>query len=393
MLSRKWFVRCLYLFVGVLLIANLLPYRPVSAQSSGVRAPYRGMWLTEQELANLPTSGAAWNALVDAANQSGGSPNLEDQNSDNDIYVLAKALVYARTGESRYRGEVVSALQQVMETENGGRTLALGRNLVSYVIAADLINLPQDGSVDGAFRAWLRGVVNEPLDGRTLINTHEERPNNWGTHAGASRVAVSLYMGDTADVARAADVFHGWLGNRSVYSDFQYGELDWQCSESAPVGINPRGCTKNGVNIDGAQPEEMRRGGEFRNPPDYTGYAWEALQGAIVQAMLLDRAGYPVFEWQDRALLRAYQYVYRIGWEPEGDDEWQVWLVNYAYGANYATCSAGRGKNMAWTDWTHQMRSRAAFQADVAPQLVGNNRIFLPVISKPVPPPKRGGGC
>jgi hypothetical protein len=58
-------------------------------------------------------------------------------------------------------------------------------------------------------------------DGRTLISTHEQRPNNWGTHAGASRVAASAHIGDDADVARAAAVFKGFLGDRASYAGFK----------------------------------------------------------------------------------------------------------------------------------------------------------------------------
>jgi hypothetical protein len=67
--------------------------------------------------------------------------------------VLAKALVYARTGDSKYRTEVISALQAAINTENGGRTLALSGNLVSNVIATDLVNLPAaNPSFDQTFR-------------------------------------------------------------------------------------------------------------------------------------------------------------------------------------------------------------------------------------------------
>ncbi len=187
-----------------------------------------------------------------------------------------------------------------------------------------------------------------------MIVTHEERPNNWGTHAGASRAAAAIYLWDMAELARTAQVFKGWLGDREAYSGFEYGSKSWQCDQSRPVGINPKGCTKDGVTIDGAQPEEMRRGGDFTWPPEETGYAWEALQGAMVQAAILHRAGYDAWEWQDRALLRAVEFLYAVGWEPEGDDQWQPWLINQAYDTEFPTVSPARtGKNIGFTDWTH----------------------------------------
>ncbi|MCI0398635.1 MAG: alginate lyase family protein [Chloroflexi bacterium] len=321
-----------------------------------VQEPAIGIWISREELALLPTSGPAWDNLKAAADQDPGRPDISDRDDLTDIYVLAKALVYARTGEAHYREEVIAAIQEAMGTEEGGETLALGRNLVAYVIAADLVNLPAaNPEVDEAFRTWLRQVLTEPMDDdRSLQETHELRPNNWGTHAGASRAAIALYLGDTAELERTAQVFKGWLGDRSAYDGFDYGRQDWQADPDNPVGINPPGATKEGHDIGGALPEEMRRSGRFRWPPRKTGYPWEGLQGTVVLAEILSRAGYPAWEWEDQALLRAVQFLHDIGWPAEGDDQWQVWLINHAYGADFpATTPTRPGKNMGWTDWTH----------------------------------------
>jgi hypothetical protein len=128
------------------------------------------------------------------------------------------------------------------------------------VIAADLVGLHSyDAGKDEQFRSWLAAVRTETLDGKTLISTDEDRPNNWGTHAGASRVAVDLYLGDKADLVRAAQVFKGWLGDRSAYAGFTYGDTAWQADPSKPVGINPKGATKRGHTIDGVLPDDQRR--------------------------------------------------------------------------------------------------------------------------------------
>jgi hypothetical protein len=222
------------------------------------------------------------------------------------------------------------------------------------VIAADLVNLPAEEDEDRRFRSWLRQVLTDPLDGSTLIATHETRPNNWGTHAGASRVGVALYLGDNEELERAAKVFKGWLGDRDAYTGFDYGKLYWQADPDNPVGINSTGTTKEGFSIDGALPEEMRRGGKFHWPPRETGYAWEAMQGALVEAELLYRAGYDAWQWEDKALLRAAKFLNMIDWQPEGDDEWLPWLINHAYGTDFPAKTPARpGKNMGWTDWTH----------------------------------------
>lgn len=322
-------------------------------QSSAVE-PYLGMWLTREELGRLPTSGPGWESLKAAAESDPGRPDLSEINQKNNVLVLAKALVYARTGEALYREEVSDNLMEAIGTEQGGSTLALGRNLVAYVVAADLINLPADAEKDRLFREWLRRMVDEPLDGNTLQTTHETRPNNWGTHAGASRAAIAIYLGDAEELERTARIFKGYLGDRDVYDGFEFGKLWWQDDRKKPVAINPVGATKEGISIDGALPEEMRRGGKFKWPPKETGYPWGALQGALVQAELLHRAGYLAWEWEDRALLRAAQFLYDIGWEPAGDDAWLPWMINYAYGTDFpAAVQAPPGKNMAWTDWTH----------------------------------------
>ncbi|HYM81859.1 MAG TPA: alginate lyase family protein [Candidatus Limnocylindria bacterium] len=317
----------------------------------------QGIWISREEIQALPMSGAAWNRLESQADQPAGAPNVSDQNQMNNVYVLAKALVHVRTGVESYRTEVRQNCVAAINTELGGRTLALGRELAAYVIAADLVGL--EPAEDLIFREWLRRTLTEVLDGNTLQSTHEDRPNNWGTMAGASRAAVAAYLGDDSELARTAQVFKGWLGDRSSYAGFSYGDLSWQADPARPVGINPLGAVKDGESIDGALPDDMRRGCSFQFPPCATGYPWEALQGATVQAEILRCGGYDAWNWQDQALERAVQFLHDLdqrfgGWWAGGDDEWNVWLVNAANGSQFPTESpAGAGKIMAWTDWTH----------------------------------------
>jgi hypothetical protein len=367
--SRGWIKNLLFLLIASLLMG----LNEVRAQSGMTQAylplvskqqfrAQKGIWISTQELASLPTSGAAWKQLKNAADQTPVNPDLSNRDEKANVTVLAKALVYARTGGQTYRDQVAEAIKSITfsNTEENGDVLSLGRNLAAYVISADLIGLGEYNlSLDQAFRAKLRQLLGKPIQGwgsqlRSLRDTHELRPNNWGTHAGASRAAVAVYLGDAAELERTAKVFRGYLGDLSSYAGFEFGDLSWQCDPDKPVGVNPSGCMKAGHSIDGALPEEMRRGGEFQWPPAETGYPWEGLQGAVVQAEILRRAGYPAWEWQDRALLRAVQFLYDIGWSAQGDDEWQIWLINRAYGTSFPTAlPAHVGKNMGWTDWTH----------------------------------------
>ncbi|MFQ5628170.1 MAG: carboxypeptidase regulatory-like domain-containing protein [bacterium] len=321
--------------------------------SSLQNTPSKGIWISREEIAKLPTSGKAWQNVKSAADENTGTPDISDQNDPTNVRVMAKALVYARTGDERYRQDVIDACMAAIGTEKGGRTLALGRELIAYVIAADLVALPADK--DQTFRTWLRQTLTETLSGRTLVSTHEDRPNNWGTHAGGSRLAVAVYLGDQAELDRAAKVFKGWLGDRASYAGFEYGDLYWQANASKPVGINPKGSTKNGRSIDGVLPDDQRRAGGFKWPPPKENYVYEGLQGALAQAVILHRAGYDVWNWQDQALLRAFKWLHeQANYQAQGDDTWQPHIINYFYSTSFpAPAPSQPGKNIGWTDWTH----------------------------------------
>ncbi len=313
----------------------------------------KSIWISPAEISALPTSGTAWNNIKSEADQATGTPNISNQDDPTNVRVLAKALVYAKLRDEKYRTDVINACMAAIGTEKGGRTLALGRELVAYVVAADLVGLPADK--DQTFRAWLRTTLTETLDGQTLQSTHENRPNNWGTHAGASRAAVAVYLGDQAELDRTAKVFRGWLGDRSAYAGFEYGDLSWQADPSKPVGINPAGATKNGHSIDGVLPDDQRRGGGFVWPPPKENYVWEALQGAVAQAEILGRAGYDVWNWSDKALLRSVKWLHeQADYPAAADDTWEPHLINFYYGAGFpAPVPSSPGKNVGWTDWTH----------------------------------------
>ena len=332
----------------------------------------KNIWLSKSEIASLPTSGSAWDTVVKYANQATGAADLSNQDSPANVQCLAAALVYARTGDSVVLERVKASLNKIVSFSASsyvlGRALALGRELCAYVIAADLIDLPAaDVALNEKFITALRGVPDDKtqpglLTKKTtggpsnLIACQVQRPNNWGMHAAASVIAVQAYLGDTAGLKKSADIFKGWLGDYNAYHAFDYtAPMDWHADPSKPVGINPKGATKNGHSIDGVLPDDLRRGGGFAWPPKSTGYPWEALQGATVAAQLLTRAGYPAWEWCDKALLRAATWLYDVAkWPAEGDDQWQPWLLNAAYGTNFPTsATATAGKNMAFTQWTH----------------------------------------
>ena len=114
--------------------------------------------------------------------------------------------------------------------------------------------------------------------------------------------------------------------------------------------------------MDGVLPDDQRRGGGFQWPPPKENYVYEALQGAVVQAELLHRRGYDAWNWQNRALLRAFDWLHREAQFPAGnDDTWQPHLVNFRYGSSFpAPTPSSHGKSMGFTDWTHSGPGDAA---------------------------------
>lgn len=316
-----------------------------------------GVWISRRRVNSLPRSGKAWERLSKATDAPMPMPDLSEQHSKANVLTLAKALVYARTGREEYREEVITACKLIPGTQRGGRALALGKQLMAYVIAADLAGLPEEE--ERQFKDWLRDCLTYQFrSGKTLRSTHETRPNNWGTLAGASRLAAAIYLEDIEEIKQCAEVFKGWLGDREIYAGFTFKDRDWQAAPSKPVGINPKGAEKQGHSIDGVLPDDQRRTGAFEWPPAKENYVYTALQGAVAQAVLLERCGYDVWEWEDRALLRAFEWLYNTADYPaEGNDMWLPFIINTAYDASFPTPSPTKpGKNMAWADWTHPAR-------------------------------------
>jgi hypothetical protein len=348
--------RCQKLFSKILL--SILFIFPVDALWAQNRS--QGIWINPSEIAQLPISGPAWEKLKSEADAPLKSlPNLSERNKEG-VQVVAKALVYARTGDGKYRVEVIDAVMQVIGTE-GSDPLANCRNLGGYVVAADLVGLPPEEDVQ--FRDWLRQLLDPNYDiGKgSLVDIQEGDPSNWGTAASFSRAAAAMYLrnedGD-ADLQRTAQVFKGWLGDRNSYAGFDYGDLSWQCDPLKPVGINGKGCAKQGHSIDGVLPDDQRRSGGFQWPPPKENYVYTSLQGALSAAVVLSQAGYDVWNWEDQAFLRAFEWLYNKAdfQATDNDDRWLPWLVDFYYsttGRFNVGPASGSGKTMDWTDWTH----------------------------------------
>jgi hypothetical protein len=312
-----------------------------------------GIWISREEIRDLPISGPAWEALTREAEQPLRNPNLSNQDDPSNVRVLAKAIYFVRTGDERFAREVAEACERIQGTEKYADTLALGRELVAYVIAADLVDL--ESAERKQFEAWLRRIRRTSFRGRTIRSTHEDRPNNWGTHAGATRLAMAVYLDDRREIERVAHVFRGWTGERDGWQRFEFGAPWWQVKGARLVAVNPAGSQRAGHPIGGVLPDDQRRAGRFRWPPPQENYVYEALQGATAQAVMLERLGYEPWAWGDRALLRAFEWLHvHADYPAEGDDTWLPHLINRAYGTSFpAPVPSSPGKGMGFSDWTH----------------------------------------
>lgn len=346
---------------------------PTASPTAGPIGPTSGIWISSEELRTKEASGAGWDNLQAAADSLNPTASaLYNQDSKHPQYTLGAALVYAKTNNQTYRNNAKTAVLAIMDdtgsTGGGdGRSLGLGRNLAAYVIAADLINLAQmDSSADSAFKQFLRQVREKKnSEGRSLIECHEVRPNNWGTMCGASRIATALYLRDTADLARAVLVFQGFIGDTSKYNSFvfQSNASKYACGPLRPINpvnckIIPPGCSTQQYDFSGAEIDDVQReldSGSGSCPP-VTHYAWGGFSALVAQAEMLYRAGYDSYNWQDRAIYRGMQFLSTVmPSSASAPTDWMVWVVNKRYGASFpAKTPVGDGRLLDFADWTHR---------------------------------------
>jgi hypothetical protein len=313
-----------------------------------------GIWTSAAELAKIPMSGPAWEAVLLGASQNCANPDIANQDDDTNVYVLAAAIVYARTGDARYKNKVIAACDKLVAKGNpGGLTLAWGRETGAYAMAADLV-----GYRTPAFETWLRNMaeVYKDEEKRTLIKTFQTRANNWGSHAFGSLCAIYRYLGDKTALTEIRDY---WIkGVTGPNPGFKFGkDLSWHANEDDLRLFNPKGAMKKNTNIDGVIPDDMRRGGSFQTPPGYTNYAWGFMQGQIMAARILERAGMPIWAAGDSALYRAaaclqirFETLYG-NWAAHGDDEWMLPFLDKAYGVKWSGQQKNlwkHGKNAGW---------------------------------------------
>ncbi len=336
--------------------------------------PTDGILVSRSRIQGTSGSGAAFDLVTYWAGMSIISAHSEigNQNSDNSAIALAKALLYVFDSTNLtyqgYRNHVIDAIRVIFSTppdDLNWSVLAPSRELCAYVVAADLLVL-SDVDKD-SFKSWLETAVYETVyrggmdPELTIEEAHRYRPQNFGGHAGATRLATAVYRGDVADVQKCWRVFRQFCGHTNLLppDEFDFGsDISWHpegSTSSTWVPINPAGSYIidysmgfPGVNrdVDGCQPDEQRRAGSFAWPPTWTKYHFEGLQGLWAQALILSRCQYSPFTVKSDAISRAMDFYYRNGMDidplaanPRGDDSqddvWMEPLSNHFYGTSY----------------------------------------------------------
>jgi hypothetical protein len=347
--------------------------RPLPLPTS--RPAGQGIWLSPEEIAELPTGTEAFRRLEEAAEREIRLQDISNQDSRTPLHLMAVALVAARRNEARLRAVVRDAIQAGVGTENGNtgghknrnRPLGLGRNLPGYIIAADLIGLRAfDRSTDDLFRSWIDGLRTNRVRGAewSLAEIEPFDHSNWGAHMSAAMTAINLYLEDAAATQASAHMLRGWLGDPEGRQDWVYDterhDYSWMChypDVDRFLPVNPAGCEREGMAIDGIIPIDMQRGGRFRDPPRFTRYPRESLQGRTAQAEMLYRAGYDTFGWADRALLRIAQRQRAMAEEFHRDwyeaDMGCYWIIEHRTGAGLPLKEPSTGRSVSGVDWTH----------------------------------------
>jgi uncharacterized protein YjdB len=357
----------------------------------------KGIWISKAELDALPMSGSAWTGsgeVKETADAAWTVQGIEVQASHVfNLQAMAGALVFARMYPDRaaetYRLKVVQAIRNIMAVPDdlGSSATAPNRNLGTWAIIADLINLPAyDPALDTQFRAWLVHKLDVPYQSgpKTIRLQAWQRPNNQGSWASYSLAAVSAYIGDQATLNKLAIRMRRYFGDLSApHTEFVWrpqAENTFQVDPSRTstwVGINPKGATRDGHHFDGIQPEDQGRGSPVQyDPADFPNnfsavrYNEVSMKGLLGAVLILHRAGYrDLLAASDQALLRAAQWMkwaadthaaegYR--YFTDGNESPRP-LLNYFYGAGLPETRArsqlsGGAFGYTWTWWTHAGR-------------------------------------
>lgn len=334
--------------------------------------PGTGIWISKPELMLQPTAGPAWDELLSVATRASSTgADIANQDSNHDVETLAAALVCARKNDQFICSKARTAVVSAINTEEGARWLAVGRNLGSYVIAADLLGLTADSnpnSEGSRVHAWLTRFYTRTLQANNDPSTqHTARQSAWASGSNASAqegfayAALAAYLGRKDGLDWSWNAYRRYIGDRTSTHQISSNDLSWQFKPTDIVGIQDAGAIKGGCRLDGAIANDMSRGGTYSCSPGFTQYPWVGLEGAVPAALIMERAGHPAFTAVNNAILRTHEYLWELR-QRTGDANWFdgsraneiIHLINWKYNKNFLiSYPIGLGRTVGFTDWTH----------------------------------------
>ena len=331
-----------------------------------------GLFISQSEIMALPISGPEWDHVKTVADSAWGPATMTDQSSLTMNKVFAGALVYARTGDAAYKTKVIDKIKEVA-VAGPLDSLAMFRQIGSYVRAADLVGMPRDTIVASGetWGEWTARMMTDPVGDHDKWDSVEHgayAPNTYGAYARDAYVSLALYNNDPDRLLNAYQITARWLGDLQFPNPFEKPTNvamanGWYCATgfdtTAPAHylavqgvINPADCdpVKAGINVEGASP-----GGP---PPTITGDGLDsqlaALDGTLAAAIMLSRHGYPeIWTAGDRAFKRN---AVRI----DVDASASIWpallrniphVVNDLYGTSLPEVATTTGRSLGFTDW------------------------------------------
>ena len=334
---------------------------PLPPSSPATHSSRERLWIAPDELKSLSMSSSAWEAMLAVAEGDLGQADVADQDSTHDTNTLACALAAAQTGSAELHGKAMDALTSAIGTEEGARWLAIGRNLGSYVIAADVL-----GVRSGPIYEWLAGFLTRTL---TANNTDEQVvADNWSSNrqrlfADGLRHRCTLRLHERVHSPRQ---LVGGLP-ALLWRSYEPRRRGVELRHRAAGSVRPRRDPGQGRGQNRLPPRRCNRerhvpgGGDDVCSPTWTQYPWVGLEGAVPAALVFARAGYPAWEVADAAIRRALDYRWFLR-QTTGNSDWFdgtrsnecVYLVNRAYGTTFP-CSrpVAGGRTIGFSDWTH----------------------------------------
>jgi hypothetical protein len=316
-----------------------------------------GVLISHAELMARPTTGVAWTSVLNAANGSLGTPNISDQNSDSGRKFLACALAAVRLDDAALRSKAMAWLNAAIGTEENERWLAIGRTMPPVIAGADILDIRSGPIFD-----WIASFATRLLPHNNTGVPETIRQNAWSSGSNASSqvglvcTMLARYTNDADLLTWNWDAYRRFVGDRTSPHKLENSDTTWQVINTPEgwVGIQNKGATINGINVDGAISSDMQRGGDVSATPGFTEYPWVGAVGFVNAAYVLQRAGYPAFEVVDQAVLRAATYLKNlgVGWYDTSTRKDAKYIINTRYNVNYPlTLPVGSSGLVGWADF------------------------------------------